>query len=322
MAKRPQWGTVALLPMKLVLFAVRRLGRLVLTVFVLSSLVFVIVRVIPGDPAAAVAGMDASEADVAALRKAMGIDGSLGRQYLSWLWEVVRLDLGTSLVNGIPVRQLIVERFPLTLALSVLGLVVALALSIPIGVASALRRWSAWDYAGMLVSHTLMAVPSFWLAILLLLLFAVRLPVFPLFRSGTFLHLVLPSLSLGLDRGAVLIRIVRGSVMEELSKEYVITARAKGLRERTVRYRHALRNGLLPVITIAGLQFGYMLGGAIIIEQVFSLPGLGRLFLSAIYQRDFPVIQGGVVFVALVFSLVNFGVDLLYSAVNPRIRTA
>ena len=165
-----------------------------------------------------------------------------------------------------------------------------------------------------------MAIPSFWLGIMLLLLLAVKIRLFPLFGSGTIRHLILPAFSLGIARAAVLLRLTRASMVEELSKEYVITARAKGLTERMVKYKHALRNALLPIITIAGIQLGYMLGGAIIIEQVFSLPGLGRLFLFGVYQRDFPLIQGGVVFVAVVFSLINFIVDLFYSIINPRIR--
>ncbi|RUA00786.1 MAG: glutathione ABC transporter permease GsiC, partial [Deltaproteobacteria bacterium] len=154
----------------------------------------------------------------------------------------------------------------------------------------------------------------------LLLLLSIKYRVFPLFGSGSFSHLVLPSVSLGIARAAVLLRLTRASMIEELSREYIVTARAKGLTERMVNYKHALKNALLPVITIAGIQLGYMLGGAIIIEQVFSLPGLGRLFLFAVYQRDFPLIQGGVVFVAFVFSFINFSVDLLYSLLNPRIR--
>ncbi|HAK46665.1 MAG TPA: glutathione ABC transporter permease GsiC, partial [Spirochaeta sp.] len=159
-----------------------------------------------------------------------------------------------------------------------------------------------------------------WLAIILLLLFAVRFPIFPLFGVGSLKHLVLPALSLGFARAAVILRLTRASMVEELSKEYVITARAKGLTETMVKYKHALRNALIPVVTITGIQFGYMLGGAIIIEQVFSLPGLGRLFLYGIYQRDFPLIQGGVIFIAIIFSLVNFLVDVLYSVINPKIR--
>jgi peptide/nickel transport system permease protein len=171
----------------------------------------------------------------------------------------------------------------------------------------------------MLFSQLGMAIPSFWLGILLLLLFSVKLGWLPFFGSGTIAHFVLPACSLGVARAAVLIRLTRASMSEELEREYVLTARANGLPTNRIVYRHALKNALLPIITIAGIQLGYMLGGAIIIEQVFSLPGLGRLFLSAVYQRDFPMIQGGVVFVAIVFSVTNFMVDLLYSAVNPKI---
>jgi peptide/nickel transport system permease protein len=241
-------------------------------------------------------------------------------QYFDWLWKVVRLDFGTSLTSGQPVTGLILERFPLTLSLALLGIVIGVAVAVPLGIVSAVRRWSGWDYLGMAFSQLGMAIPSFWLGILLLLLFAVRIRLFPLFGVGGLRHLILPSVALGLARAAILLRLTRASMIEELSKEYVITARSKGLTERMVKYKHALRNGLLPVVTIAGIQLGYMLGGAIIIEQVFSLPGLGRLFLFGVYQRDFPLIQGGVIFVALVFSLINFFVDILYSILNPRIR--
>jgi len=172
----------------------------------------------------------------------------------------------------------------------------------------------------MIFSQVGMAIPSFWLAILLLLLFSVKFRIFPLFGSGTLMHLILPAISLGIARAAVLLRLTRASMAEELSKEYVVAARSKGLTERMVLYKHALKNALLPVITIGGIQLGYMLGGAIIIEQVFSLPGLGRLFLFGVYQRDFPLIQGGVVFVAFIFSLINFLVVMVYSVLNPKIR--
>ncbi|RKX91208.1 MAG: glutathione ABC transporter permease GsiC, partial [Spirochaetes bacterium] len=159
-----------------------------------------------------------------------------------------------------------------------------------------------------------------WLGIILLLLFSVKFPLFPLFGSGSLKNLVLPAIALGFARAAVILRLTRASMVDELSKEYIITARAKGLTEKMINYKHALKNALIPVVTVTGIQFGYMLGGAIIIEQVFSLPGLGRLFLYAIYQRDFPLIQGGVVFIAAIFSLTNFIVDIFYSILNPKIR--
>ena len=305
---------------EVLLFLLRRLGRLLLTVWLISTIIFFVIRVIPGDPALVIAGVDASNEDIAAIRARIGTDRPLAVQYIDWLWRVTRFDFGASLTSGQPVTALIFERFGLTLSLALLGMLISLVVALPLGVVSAVRRWSFWDYLGMGFSQAGMAVPSFWLGILLLLALAVKIPLFPLFGSGTFKHLVLPSVALGFARAAVLLRLTRASMVEELAKEYVITARAKGLTERMVKYKHALRNGLLPVVTIAGIQLGYMLGGAIIIEQVFSLPGLGRLFLTGIYQRDFPIIQGGVMFVAFAFSLINFLVDILYSVLNPRIR--
>jgi peptide/nickel transport system permease protein len=293
---------------------------LILTVLLISTIVFVVIRVIPGDPALVIAGIDASQSDIDAIRAKLGTDEPILSQYFNWIWDVMRFDFGESMISGQPVIRLILERFPLTLSLALMGIVISIIIAIPLGVVSAVKRWSFWDYLGMIFSQVGMAVPSFWLAILLLLLFSVKFKIFPLFGSGTLMHLILPAISLGIARAAVLLRLTRASMAEELSKEYVVAARSKGLTERMVHYKHALKNALLPVITIGGIQLGYMLGGAIIIEQVFSLPGLGRLFLFGVYQRDFPLIQGGVVFVAFVFSLINFLVDMVYSVLNPKIR--
>jgi peptide/nickel transport system permease protein len=306
--------------MKLLIFASRRLGRLLLTIFLISSIVFFVIRIIPGDPALVVAGMDATEEAIEVIRAKLGTDQPLAAQYFQWLWKVVRFDFGESLISGQSVIKLVFQRFPLTLSLALLGILISIVIAIPLGVLSAVKRWSLWDYSGMAFSQIGMAIPSFWLGIMLLLILAVKIPIFPLFGAGSIVHLILPAISLGIARAAIILRLTRASMIEELSKEYVITARAKGLTERMVKYKHALKNALLPVVTITGIQLGYMLGGAIITEQVFSLPGLGRLFLTGIYQRDFPLIQGGVVFVAIIFSLINFIVDILYSVLNPRIR--
>jgi len=286
----------------------------------IPTVVFFVLRVIPGDPAVVIAGFDAPPEVVESLRAKLGTNRPPLVQYEEWILSVAQLDFGSSLISNEPVLKLILDRFPLTLSLAVSGMLCALLIAIPLGVMSAVRRWTLWDYGGMLFSQIGISLPSFWLGIILLLIFAVKYPLFPLFGGDSPWHLVLPSLALGINRGAVLLRLVRTAMIEELGKEYIITARSKGLPEMVVRYRHALRNALLPVLTIAGIQFGYMLGGAIVLEQVFSLPGLGRLILSAVFQRDFPVIQGGTLFIAAVFSLVNFLVDLLYSLVNPRIR--
>ncbi len=291
-----------------------------LTVLLISTIVFMVIRVIPGDPAMVVAGIDASAEDIAAIRAKLGTDKPVLTQYVEWIGAVLRFDFGDSMISGEPVTRLILERFPLTLSLALMGIAISILIAIPLGVLSAVKRWSFWDYLGMAFSQVGMAIPSFWLGIILLLVFSVKIRLFPLFGSDSLRHLVLPAVSLGIARAAILLRLTRASMTEELSKEYVVTARSKGLTEKMVQYKHALKNALLPVITIAGIQLGYMLGGAIIIEQVFSLPGLGRLFLFGVYQRDFPLIQGGVVFVAFVFSLINFFVDILYSLLNPRIR--
>lgn len=306
--------------MNLLLFVLKRFLRLLLTILIISTIIFFVIRVIPGDPALVVAGIDASDEEIQAIRAKLGTDAPVTVQYVRWMRDLVRLDLGRSLTSGQSVKALIRQRFPLTFTLAVLGIILGVIIAIPLGVLSAVHRWSLWDYLGMVYSQAGMAIPSFWLGIILLLLFSVKFPIFPLFGSDSLKNLVLPAIALGFARAAVILRLTRASMVDELSKEYIITARAKGLTEKMINYKHALKNALIPVVTVTGIQFGYMLGGAIIIEQVFSLPGLGRLFLYAIYQRDFPLIQGGVVFIAVIFSLTNFIVDIFYSVLNPKIR--
>ncbi|MCD6123504.1 MAG: ABC transporter permease [Spirochaetales bacterium] len=302
------------------MFIAKRFARLILTILLISTIIFFVIRIIPGDPAAVIAGIDATDADVAAIRAKIGTDKPIAVQYASWLKDIATFDFGNSMITGQSVTKQILRRFPITLTLATLGIILGMLIAIPIGVLSAVKRWSLIDYFGMFLSQLGMAIPSFWLGIILLLLFAVKIHLFPLFGIGSIKNFILPALSLGFARAAIILRLTRASMVEELSKEYIITARAKGLTERLVKYKHALKNALIPVVTVSGIQFGYMLGGAIIIEQVFSLPGLGRLFLTGIYQRDFTLIQGGVVFVALIFSLINFLVDILYSLLNPKIR--
>ncbi len=306
--------------MKLFLFILKRFFRLILTILIISTIIFFVIRVIPGDPAIVVAGIDASSAEIQAIRVKLGTDVPVAVQYVRWMKNLAHLDFGTSLITNQPVMTLIKQRFPLTFSLALLGIFLGILIAIPLGVLSAVHRWSLWDYFGMVFSQLGMAIPSFWLGIILLLLFSVKFPIFPLFGSGSIKNLFLPAIALGFARAAVILRLTRASMVDELSKEYIITARAKGLTEKMIHYKHALKNALIPVVTVTGIQFGYMLGGAIIIEQVFSLPGLGRLFLFAIYQRDFPLIQGGVVFIAVIFSFTNFLVDMFYSFLNPKIR--
>lgn len=290
------------------------------TVAVTAILMFVAMHIIPGDPALVIAGMDAKPEDVQRIRHAIGSDRPLGEQMLRWCGDLVNLKLGASLTSGEAVTKLIAARLPVTIALAIFAMLLALVLAIPLGVAAARgRHGGVADGLATLVSQVGMAVPAFWLGILLLLLLAVKLPIFPLFGADTPLHFVLPAVALGLGHAAVLLRMTKASTEEELSREYVLAARSRGLPPRRILYAHVLRNALPPVIALAGVQFGALLGGAVVLEQVFSLPGMGRLILTAIVQRDLPVVQGCVLCFALVFSLSGWLADLLAAAANPRI---
>jgi len=293
-----------------------------------SVLVFVAIRVLPGDPVLVMAGPEANPEVVARLRATMGLDRPLAIQYADWLSAALRGELGTSLQYDVPVGALIVSRLPVTLPLTAMAACFTLLIAMPLGVYAATRARRPGDYLTMLVAQAGLAVPSFWAGLLLILLFSVRLGWF---RSGGFegwslgfwaavRSLLLPAVALGLFQAAVLIRATRSSLLEVLGEEYVRTARAKGLSERVVILRHALRNALIPVVTVAGLQLGQLLAGSIILESVFALPGLGRLALGAITARDLPVVQGVTLFVASCIVVINFAVDLSYAWLDPRIR--
>ncbi|TVQ25451.1 MAG: ABC transporter permease [Spirochaetaceae bacterium] len=297
-----------------------RAGRLVLTVFVVATITFVIIRVVPGDPAALVAGLDADPQTVARIRTRMGTDRPLSVQYISWMGSILRFDLGTSLVQNRPVAELLLSRVPVTFALAGSALLFSLLVAIPLGVAAASSPKPVYAHLCDVYTNVGLSIPDFWAGILLLLAFSVRFRWFPLFGVEGFASYVLPTVALGLSRSAFLARVVRRSVRDELSKPYVEGARSLGISGRRLIVGEVLPNALLPTITIAAVQFGYLLGGAIVVEQVFSMPGLGRLILNAVSQRDFPVVQAGVVFVAAAFSLINFFADVLYSLLNPRIR--
>lgn len=284
-----------------------------------ALLVFAALRAVPGDPALVLAGVDASAEDVEAMRAALGLDGSVASQLGDWLGGLLRLDLGVSMVSGESVASLIAERLPATGTLAVAAMGLSLALALPLGVAAASRDGGPVAAVAAALSQVGMAVPGFWLGILLLLGFAVALPIFPLFGADTPAHFVLPTLGLALGHAAVLLRMTKAAILAELGKEYALAARARGESERQVLYGHVLRNALPPVIAIAGVQFGGLLGGAVVMEQVFSIPGLGRLLLTAISQRDFTVVQGCVVCFAAAYSACAWLADVAAAAANPRI---
>jgi ABC-type dipeptide/oligopeptide/nickel transport system permease component len=284
------------------------------------SVVFLLIHLVPGDPILQMLGEGAPVTDVAATRHAYGLDVSLWQQYLHYWKGVVHGDLGPSLRFNQSVGSLIVHRYPYTLELTIASLLIAILISIPAGVRSAQRRGRWDDKLLSVVSLFGLSFPNFALGPILILFFAIRLGLLPVSWSGSFAHLVLPAVTMGSALAAILTRMVRTSMLEELGHDYVRTARAKGLPEHTVVYRHALRNAMLPIITVLGLQFGALLAGAIVTEKIFSWPGIGRLTIDAIGNRDYFLVQGCILAIGLTYVLVNFLTDLLYSVANPRIR--
>jgi peptide/nickel transport system permease protein len=309
-------------------YALRRVAAFVATLFFVSVVVFVVIRILPGDPALVIMGTEGSPEAAARLRESMGLNRPLVVQYADWLTRALRGDLGTSIQYDVPVGRLIVTRLPVTLPLMGLAALFMMAVALPLGIFAATRHRRLGDYLTMVVSQLGIAVPSFWAGLLLILLFSVRLGwvqsggfagwdegVWPALRS-----LLLPALALGFFQAAVLIRATRSAVLDVLREDYVRTARAKGLREALVIVKHTFRNAMIPVVTVAGLQLGQLIAGSIILESVFALPGLGRLALNAITARDLPVVQGVTLFVASCIVAINFAVDLAYAVLDPRIR--
>jgi len=284
------------------------------------SVVFLLIHLVPGDPIQAMLGEGAASADIQAARHAYGLDQSIGRQYLHYWNGVLHGRLGQSIRLNQDVGRVILERSPYTLRLTIAALVVALLLSIPAGVRSARRR-DLWDDRLLsIVSLFGLSFPNFALGPILILFFSIKLGLLPVSGSETWEHLVLPALTLGGSLAAILTRMVRTAMLEELGQDYIRTARAKGLSEHTVVYKHALRNAMIPVLTVVGLQFGALLAGTIVTETIFSWPGIGRLTITAISNRDYFLVQGCILSIGLTYIAVNLLTDLLYAVVNPRIR--
>jgi ABC-type dipeptide/oligopeptide/nickel transport system permease component len=301
----------------------RLLTRVLYTLPVLwlvVSVVFLLIHLVPGDPVSQMLGEGAPAADLAATRHAYGLDVPLGTQYLNYWKGVLHGDLGPSLRFNQSVSSLILHRYPYTLQLTIAALLVGIFISIPAGVRSAQHRGRWDDKLLSVVSLFGLSFPNFALGPILILFFAIELGWLPVSGSGTLAHLVLPAVTMGSALAAILTRMVRTSMLEELGQDYIRTARAKGLPERTVVYRHALRNAMLPVLTVLGLQFGALLAGAIVTEKIFSWPGIGRLTIDAIGNRDYFLVQGCILAIGLTYVLVNLLTDVLYSVANPKIR--
>jgi peptide/nickel transport system permease protein len=309
-------------------YVARRLLQAIGVLIGVSVVVFAIIHLVPGDPVRLALGTRFDQGTYDALRERAGLNQPLLVQYFNWAGSALTGDLGVSFRSGRPVTGLILERLPATLSLAGGAIVVALAIAIPFGIISAIRQGSVLDYAATAFSQAGISIPDFWMGILFILFFALRLDVLP--PSGYvsilespwqwFTHLIMPAVTVGVVSGSIITRFVRSSMLEALGEDFTRTARSKGLRERLVVRRHVLRNALIPVITITGLQLAYLLSGLIVVEQVFAWPGLGLLALDAVQARDFPVLQGAVLLFAVFFLLVNLLVDLLYAFLDPRIR--
>ena len=309
-------------------FLVRRAFISAVTLFLISLIVFTGVRMIPGDPARVLAGTDADAAGLEEIREKYGLNDPVPVQYLRWLGLALRGDLGESIRTRTPVAGTVAIKLPITLELAALSLLVALAIALPAGVIAAVRRNTAWDVLASGVSLCGVSIPNFWLGIMLILLVSVRLGWLPASGFvplgedpiGNLQRMLMPALVLGTGLAGVLMRQTRNAMIEVLSADYVRTARAKGLAQPAVVVRHALRNGLIPVVTILGLQMGTLMGGAVVTEQIFVLPGFGRLIVEAVFTRDYPVVQGVVLLTASSYVLINLLVDISYTVLNPRIR--
>lgn len=301
-------------------FIFRRLLLLIPTVLGVSTLVFLFIHLIPGDPIEVMLGETALAADKEALRQALGLDRPLWEQYAMFLARLVHGDLGTSLHRQEEVPSLILERYPATLELALAAVAIALALALPLGILAASRPHSSVDYLSVAFALLGVSLPNFWLGPLLIILFSIQLGWLPVSGRGTLAHLVLPALTLGMGMSAILTRMTRAALLEQLHEDYVRTARAKGVSEARVLVRHALRNALTVIVTLVGLQFGSLLAGAIIVETIFSWPGVGRLLIQAIQTRDYPVVQGCVLAIALSYVVVNLVTDLFYALIDPRVR--
>ncbi len=301
-------------------YIIRRLGLSVLVLWGAVTIVFVAIRLAPGDPAQIMLGPSATTQEVQALRTRLGLDQPAPVQYARYLLQVGRLDLGQSLRLNQPALEAIFERVPQTARLAAMALVVAVALSFPMGIAAALRSGSLVDRSISIVSLFGQSTPNFWLGIMLILVFARGLQILPSGGADTWQHLVMPGITLALPLVGILTRLIRSGLLDVLREDYIRTARAKGLAARTIMIRHALLNMLIPVVTVLGLQLGILLGGTVIVESVFAWPGVGRLLVEAIGNRDYPLVQAAILVITTSFVFINLLVDLSYGYLDPRIR--
>lgn len=309
-------------------YILQRLVSLIPILFGISVLVFTIIHLVPGDPALIMLGIDATDESIKALRDQMGLNQPLLQQYFTWIWHLIQGDFGHSVHSGHSILPEILKRFAVTLQLTLLAAIIGWSIAIPIGMLSAVKSGSASDIFGRLFALLGISVPNFAVGTLLLLVLSLYFGWFPpiaffnLWEDpiASIKKLILPAVTMGIVMAAGVMRMTRSTFMETLGKDYIRTARAKGNTEARVLFGHAFRNSSIPIFTIMGMQFGYLLGGSVIVEQLFSIPGLGQYILSGIHLRDYPVVQGGVLFIAVTFVLINLIIDMIYTIIDPRIE--
>jgi len=300
-------------------YAIRRILGIIPTLILISIFVFLFIHFIPGDPARLVAGEDATLEDVKLIREELGLDKPLHIQYITYMKGLFHGDFGTSLKTKKPVLEEIGNRFIPTFTLTIFSIFWSVIFGLLIGIVSAVNRGKWQDYTGMFAAVSGISLPSFWLGLMMVQIFAVKLGWFPTGGYGTIKHYILPSMTLGAGVAAIIARFARSSVMDILKEDYVRTARAKGLMEKIVVWKHVFRNALIPIVTMVGLQFGFLLGGSVVIETVFSWPGMGSLLIDSVAFRDYPVIQSEILIFSFQFIVINLIVDLLYAVLNPEI---
>lgn len=301
-------------------YVMKRIFMLLPVLLGVSLVSFSLLHLVPGDPAEILAGEEANPEFIKALRQEYGLDQPLYLQYFHFLSHIVRGDFGISIRNREPVINLLKERFFFTVQLSFISILIAGLIGLLAGIISSTKQYSLFDHISMIGALFGISMPIFWFGLLLMLVFSVYLRWFPAGGTGTIMHLILPAIALGASGSAVIARMTRASMLEVIRQDYIRTARANGLREFIVIHKHALKNAMIPVVTVFGLEFGYMLGGAVLTETVFSLPGIGRLMVEGIFQRDYPIVQGAMLLVATTFVLVNLLTDIAYAFFDPKIR--
>ncbi|MEH7124051.1 ABC transporter permease [Bacillus sp. JJ1532] len=301
-------------------FVSKRLLQIIPVIFGVTLVVFLIMQMVPGDPAAILAGEGASKETIEQYRKDLGLDLPLHEQYINYIVNVFQGDLGHSIKNKQPVLNEIMQRLPITIELAFFSILITIVLGMAAGIISAIKPYSLMDFLVMLIALLGISLPSFFFGLVMMYVFSIKLQILPVAGWDSILHIILPAISLGVGGAAIVARMTRSTMLDVVSQDYIRTARAKGVKEYVIIYRHALRNALIPVITVVGLQFGSLLGGTVLIESVFAINGLGRMIVDSIRTRDLPMVQGGILIASIIFVIVNLFVDILYRFFNKRIE--